>query len=347
VQLLEHLDPSVVRLIFITLEGGPGDYDDEIRARGSEVCPVPMSLGLRWPWGLRRVARREGVTVLHSHTATASGAFLAAAWLVGIPRRIAHFRSDGDGKGDSPRRRAQRWVMRRLIRAFATDVVAVSPAALEFAGPLEGTRVRTAVIPSGLDTDRIRRVLDRPGPAVADRPPGRLLVHVGRPTPDKNRPLAVEVLRSCRSRGLDVSLALVGPAEPEEVAAFTRRLGPEADRLLVLGERDDVPAVLAEADAVLMTSTLEGLPGAVLESCAVGTPCVASDLPGTRWIAEELPGSIRVVSLDDSVETWVDAVEESLALPRAEVEKSLRRVEESVFAMPRAIAAFQELWSGP
>jgi glycosyltransferase involved in cell wall biosynthesis len=264
-----------------------------------------------------------------------------------VPRRIAHFRSDGDGKGESPRRRAQRWLMRRLIRAFATDVVAVSPAALEFAGPLDGTRVRTEVIPSGLDTDRIRRLLDRPGSAVADRPTRKLLVHVGRPKPDKNRALAVEVLRSCRSRGLDVSLALVGPTEPEEVAVFRRQLGPEAGRLLVLGERDDVPAVLAEADAVLMTSVLEGLPGVILESCAVGTPCVASDLPGARWIAEELPGSTRLVGLDQPIDTWVDAVEESLALPRAEVEKSVRRVEESVFAMPRAISAFERLWSGP
>jgi glycosyltransferase involved in cell wall biosynthesis len=207
--------------------------------------------------------------------------------------------------------------------------------------------VRTAVIPSGLDTDRIRRLLDRPGPAVAQRPTGKLLAHVGRPKPDKNRALAVEVLRSCRGRGLDVSLALAGPSEPDEVAAFTNRLGPEADRLLVLGERDDLPAVLAEADVVLMTSTLEGLPGVMLESCAVGTPCVASDLPGARWIAQELPGSIRIVSLDDPVETWVDAVEESLALPRADREKSLRRVEESVFAMPQAVAAFERLWSGP
>lgn len=345
VELMKHLDPSVVRLVFLTLESEPGELDEEIRALGSEVYPAPM--GPLWPLRLRRIARRENVTVLHSHTATATGAFLLAAWLVGIPRRIAHFRSDGDGKGESVRRRVQRRVMRWLIARCATDVLAVSPAALEFAGNLDRSRARRAVMASGLDTEPIRRALEeRTGPVLPDRPPGRLLVHVGRPNPDKRRALAVDIMRTLNERGTAVSLALVGPTEPEEVDDLQERAGAHRDRLLVLGGRDDVPALFAEADAVLLTSYLEGLPGVVLEASAVGTPCVASDLPGVRWIVEELPTGIHPVDADAPVEAWADAVVESFGDPHVEPEKSLRRMEESVFAMSQAAAAFQQLWSG-
>lgn len=344
VELMKHLDPAVVRLVFLTLETEPGELDEEIRAMGSEVYPAPM--GPLWPLRLRRIAKRENVTVLHSHTATATGAFLLAARLVGIPRRIAHFRSDGDGKGESLRRRVQRRVMRSLIGRYATDVLAVSPAALEFAGNLGRSRARRAVMASGLDTAPIRRVLEqRTGPALPDRPPGRLLVHVGRPNPDKRRGLAVDVMRALNARGSPVSLALVGPTEPDEVADLRERAGAHHERLLVLGGRDDVPALFADADAVLMTSYLEGLPGVVLEASAVGTPCVASDLPGVRWIAEELPTGIRMVDVDAPVEVWADAVAESFGEPHVDPEKSLRCMEESVFAMPQAAAAFQALWS--
>jgi glycosyltransferase involved in cell wall biosynthesis len=53
-----------------------------------------------------------------------------------------------------------------------------------------------------------------------------------------------------------------------------------------LGERDDVPDLLAASDVFVLPSRREGLPGAVLEAMAVGIPIVASDLPPVR---EALP----------------------------------------------------------
>jgi glycosyltransferase involved in cell wall biosynthesis len=46
------------------------------------------------------------------------------------------------------------------------------------------------------------------------------------------------------------------------------------------------------------------LPGAVLESCAAGTPVLGSDLPGIREIAAQLPTCVRFLPLDADDAEW-------------------------------------------
>jgi glycosyltransferase involved in cell wall biosynthesis len=66
-------------------------------------------------------------------------------------------------------------------------------------------------------------------------------------------------------------------AELEEMA---RRLGV-ADRCLFLGQRDDVPALLAVSDLFVLPSHFEGLPVSVLEAMMAGRPVVATAVGGT------------------------------------------------------------------
>ena len=53
-------------------------------------------------------------------------------------------------------------------------------------------------------------------------------------------------------------------------------------RVLLLGQRNDIPALLRGADIFLFCSRTEGLPNAVLEAMAAGLPVVATDVPGCR-----------------------------------------------------------------
>ncbi len=68
---------------------------------------------------------------------------------------------------------------------------------------------------------------------------------------------------------------------PDRPAIEERRaaLGLEG-RVELLGHRDDVPALLAAADAFVLPTDWEGLPYAVLEAMAAGLPVVASAVGG-------------------------------------------------------------------
>jgi glycosyltransferase involved in cell wall biosynthesis len=54
------------------------------------------------------------------------------------------------------------------------------------------------------------------------------------------------------------------------------------DRVHLLGQRDDVPALLKAADLFLFCSRTEGLPNALLEAMAAGLPIIATNVPGCR-----------------------------------------------------------------
>ena len=84
------------------------------------------------------------------------------------------------------------------------------------------------------------------------------------------------------------SLRLVGDGPQLEDCRDALAGQPQlADRVELLGHRDDVADVLAAADVGVLWSRYEGLPMSVIEYMRAGLCCVGSDLPGVR----ELLGS--------------------------------------------------------
>jgi len=110
------------------------------------------------------------------------------------------------------------------------------------------------------------------------------------PTPD--RPLMLTVARLHPQKGLGYLLSaaacvpgavfLVAGDGPQRGAleAESRRLGL-AERVIFLGHREDVPALLACCDLFVLPSLFEGLPVSVLEAMAAGKPVIATAVGGT------------------------------------------------------------------
>jgi len=160
-------------------------------------------------------------------------------------------------------RRAARW---------CRSIVAVSHN--ERAAGLDarvGRPEQYTVIHNGVDADRF---------SGERKPvPGRLVL-VGRLSRAKRPDVALEVLKAVRVRFPSAELHIVGGG-PEEshVRSLVGELGL-ADSVRLLGRRDQVADVLAEAECLLLTSDWEGCPIAVLEAMAAGVPVVATDVGG-------------------------------------------------------------------
>lgn len=115
------------------------------------------------------------------------------------------------------------------------------------------------------------------------------------------------------------------------------------DRVLLLGERSDVPDLLAAADVATLASIGEALPNALLEAMAAGVPCVAPDVGD---IAVLIGTTGAVVPADDSralAAGWETLAAMTEAQRRALGERARLRVEGS-YALDRAVDAFEALY---
>ena len=128
------------------------------------------------------------------------------------------------------------------------------------------------VIPNGV-------AIDRSVPASAGRPV-RTVLTVANLRPEKAHEILLEAaaLLAGRHPNLRFLLAGDGPRRPE-LAARIASLGL-GERVGLLGHRDDVPALLAQADVFVLPSRSEAYPNAAIEAMAAGRPVVASGVGG-------------------------------------------------------------------
>jgi glycosyltransferase involved in cell wall biosynthesis len=345
-ELFRRLDPNCYRFEFCTLSGERGDLDDEILRLGGKVHH--LELDLAFPHKFSKLLRENRFSAVHSHVHYFSGVLLRLAAKAGTPQRIAHFRSTADGKGASLWRRTRNFVLKRWIDKYATDILGVSRATLDGAlGNGWQADPRCRVIYSGIDCcpgdnqtdpEAVRNEFGLPIAAT-------LLIHVGRMTAEKNHERLIRIFSAFLKRAPNSYLLLVGgPKEPvnSRIQSLLRDFAVNG-RVIAAGIRTDVRRLLLAADLMVAPSLREGLPGAVLEAVAAGTPVLASDIPPMIEVAEYLP--IKTMSLSESDETWaaasVELCEDKLLRTRL-----IDAFSQSPFTMPLSAAAFLKMYAG-
>jgi glycosyltransferase involved in cell wall biosynthesis len=135
-------------------------------------------------------------------------------------------------------------------------------------------------------------------PAALPFPPGaRVLLAMGRLHPNKDFPTLLRAL--ARLQG-DVHLALAGEG-PDRAALedLARGLGLGA-RLAFLGWRQDVGALLAASEILVVPSRIEPLGNVVLEGFSAARPVVAAAADGPREVIEDGQNGLLVPIGDDA-----------------------------------------------
>ena len=181
------------------------------------------------------------------------------------------------------------------------------------------------VVHNPVDLERFSPERADPAPVRAELGLGAetpLLAVVAQITPWKGQDTAIEALALLRERGRDAHLALVGSAKFVDKAtrfdneAYTgalERLTADlglADRVSFLGERRDVPVIMAAAEVLLMPSWQEPFGRAIIEAMAVGTPVLATDVGGPPEVVEQ--GVEGELVPPRQPERWADSLESLL-----------------------------------
>ena len=224
--------------------------------------------------------RRYRPDIVHAHSSKAGVLGRVAAWLARVPARIFTVHGWSFAAYAPPASWLFLWA-ERLMRPI-TDVI-VCPAGAVRAQGLAARACRpdrTVVIPNAVEVGAYPRTTHAGG---RDRIP--LVVSVGRLAFPKDFATLVQALGMVDPSALRAAIVGDGPQRPEldeQVAALGRGEG-----VRLLGTRDDVPALLAEAGVFVLSSRSECLPMSVIEAMAAGLPVVATAVGGVPELVED------------------------------------------------------------
>jgi starch synthase (maltosyl-transferring) len=325
--------PAVVCL------AGEGVLADPLRAAG---IPTTCLNARRWRparavLGLAGALRRQRPALVQSFLFHANLAARLAAPLAGRPWVVGGLRVAEHEK---------RWHLRldRLTQRLTAGSVCVSRGVERFsrgAGGLDGCRL--AVIPNGIDPAPYDRARPADRASLGIPPDALLALVVGRLERQKGVSVLLDALAA---DGPDLRLAVVGDG-PE---ASVLRARTEADerlrsRVHWLGRRDDVPALLATADLLVLPSLWEGMPNAVLEAMAARRAVVATAVEGSDELV--IPGETGWLVPAGDAPALAAALREAVAdreRLRAFGAAGRERVERR-FSQAAVVRAYDRLWS--
>jgi glycosyltransferase involved in cell wall biosynthesis len=275
--------------------------------------------------------------VVHAHSSKAGFLTRLAAALTGRTSRCIFTPHAWSFWGaDGPERRLY-LALERLAAPWCRAIVAVSEYERD-AGLAAGVgrSDQYRVIPNGIDVERFSRP-----PATV---PGRIVM-VGRLAPrQKRHDLAVAAFARVRDRHPSAELVLVGdgPARPAVEALISRMGLSESVRLS--GPTADMPAVLEEADCLLLATDYESCPLSVLEAMAAAVPVVASRVGGIPELV--LHGRTGLLVTPGDPEALADALDRVLSHP--DEARTLgaegRRIARERFSQERMLSRLVELY---
>jgi len=308
-ELVGPLADLGVECSFLCLESRPG-VEDEVRSAGATVEVLGTGSPLRAVAGVRARIRAIRPDIVQSAlfeadvftrlAAVASGVAVMGSLVNGSyePIRLAdpnvtHWRLDAT-------RRIDGWTGRHLVDHFHAVSRFAKDSAERHLG-IDSSRI--TVVERGRDVGR----LGEPGLARRHRArqelgidAGRLvIVSVGRHEFQKDQLSLLRSLRRLEHR--DDWTTLIAGRTGNATGHLERELetSPVRDRIRLLGQRDDVPEVLAAADLFVCTSRFEGIPGAMIEAMAMALPVITTDIPPVFEVVE--PGvNAELVPVGDS-----------------------------------------------
>lgn len=277
-----------------------GSLAAEVTAAGIPVhaCGKRGGLDLGAIARLRGHLRRHRTQVLHTHNAVAHYHAIAAALGLGIRRTV----NTRHGMGVQQAGGRREWLFRRTLGR--TDVVATVCEAARRDVLAQGLipAAKVVAIPNGIRLDAFEPASDAARTALVRElglPLGtRLIGAVGRLNWAKDPVSLVRAFRMVRERHPATALVWIGDgALRTEVEAAAKSEGV-ADRVILLGDRSDVPRLLTGLDLYAMSSLTEGYSIALLEACAAGLPIVATDVGGNGEIVRDGVNGLLVPARD-------------------------------------------------
>lgn len=322
----------------------PEALEPELAELGIPLHSLNMRPGTPDPralWRLAAILRAWRPDILHSHMIHANLLGRLVRLFVPVPVQVSTAHSINEGV---------RWreLAYRLTDPLCDLTTNVSEAAvaryLQIKAAPDG---KIRFVPNGLDTQ-----------AFAHRPAERehlrqelkldsqfVWLAAGRFDEAKDYPTMLQAFERLAQTHPDTALVIAGEGRLwPDIRALADTLVCR-DRVHLLGNRSDVPALMQAADAYVMSSAWEGLPMVLLEAAASSLPSVATDVGGNREIV--LAGESGLLVPPGDPAALAAAMQQLMAMPetaRRQMGEAGRRHVQQHYDLERVVDTWEAIY---
>lgn len=289
-----------------------GKYDREIKQLGGKIYYIPEFKIYNW-YSYKNACdiffeKHMDYDVVHGHIESCASIYLGVAKKYGI-HTIAHCHSAG----------YQSLFPKLLYNLLTVNTRKVAEYCLSCSKEAGINRFGENVVLSkkflvfnnGIDTEKYIYSCDQQKNlkkifGIEDQ---MVIGHVGRMSKEKNQQYLLHVFKELLKRKRNSILVLVGDGEERKnLELLAENLGIR-NKVLFLGNRNDVAELMKMFDGFVFPSIYEGLPLVLIEAQAADLPCVVSE----AIIAEAIfTNKVKKLSLECTYEKWAVEVLELL-----------------------------------
>ncbi len=247
-------------------------------------CPYPPGKPWRFLASCIRALRTQAPDVVLAHVFGNHILVSIAARFAGVSRTYAV------AAGSPIHYTRKRWravLISHIARLFCRGEIAVSETV--YKSLVEDVHLparRVKLIRNGCDVEAVAKRVRQARTPGSGAKRSRILM-AARLAAGKDHPTLFRAVRLLRSEGREVELLLAGDGvRRKEYEALVIELGI-AERVRFLGNRNDVPELMARCEALVLATHTEGLPLILLEAMAAEIPIVATDIPACRGVLDD------------------------------------------------------------
>jgi glycosyltransferase involved in cell wall biosynthesis len=305
---------------------------------GSGVFRQCISIlqGMQRLWKLLRQNRFQAV---ETFTLDSNLFALPVAWLAGVPVRIAT--NHGWSAKDS-------WLKRLahnlLLKLGMVDRLVAVTEGIRSQSLREGVRPGLVItIPNGIPLFPLREKNAKVFSKILRTSGCTILLSVGRLVHEKAYEILIQAIQLVVQDYPDVVLVIAGSGILRDELQSSIDALHLADKIRLLGDRQDIADLMTNADIYVMPSRSEGMPIALLEAMGSGLPVIATRVGGLGEVVEDRSQGILVPAEDP--QELAKAILELLRDPalRSQLGRNARRRVEERYTTERMCRQYEKV----
>ena len=304
-----HIDKTKIQFDFVVHNDADKNYIREAENLGAQIYKVtPYNKNIfKFIFDIYKIIKKHHYQIVHCNMNALSGFALFAAYLANAKIRILHNHTT-----DSKEEKLRSFIKRMLCpfaKLFANQYWACSNLAAEWMYGKKAVKDnKITIINNAIDLDKFKFDKEKREKFIKEFALKDCFVigHVGRFMKQKNHEFLIDIFYEVIKRKENARLLLIGDGKlRSQIEAKVKELGI-SNKVIFLGNRNDVADLYNAMDVFVLPSLYEGLPVVGVEAQANGLSFICST-EVTKEIL--LTDNIKLISLQQPLKDWCNEIE--------------------------------------